>query len=42
MNFTCPDCNEKMFEVYDNGKYVSHGCMHCHVFFELVNVKEFT
>jgi len=42
MNFTCPNCNKKMFEVYHNGKYISHGCKNCKEFFELENVKEFT
>jgi len=40
-SFSCPTCNTPMIMVFYCGKYQSHGCPKCKIFFELENIKEF-
>lgn len=38
----CPDCNDRMFVIYDESdKYASHGCKKCKFFHKLSNPEEF-
>lgn len=39
--FSCPQCNTPMIQILYYGKYQSHGCPKCKIFFELENMKEF-
>ena len=41
MSFSCPKCNSLMIQILEQGKYVSHACIICKLFFELENIKEF-
>lgn len=37
----CPDCGSKMFVIFCNDEYQTHGCANCQKFIKLENYDDF-